>query len=128
MPTHLSPDWLAALDAAAAGHPSLAAATTGVHLVIEQVVTDGDDRVTWHVAINDGTVRVLAGPAGQNSVPLVRFSTDRATARAVADGAITAQSAFMAGNLQVGGDTSALLAHHDLLAGVGEVFAGVPLD
>jgi hypothetical protein len=135
MPVHLSPEWLAALDEAVRSHAGLAAATTGVHLVIEQVVTGepGDEQadIVWHVAMHDGTVRVVPGPApvkGEASgqpVPLVRFTTDRATAQAVANGALAAQEAFMGGSLRVGGDTTALVEHHELLDGLGDVFAGV---
>jgi predicted lipid carrier protein YhbT len=128
MPAHLSPAWLAALDAAVTSHAPLAEATRGVQLVIEQVVTDDDSTVQWHVAFDDGSVRVVPGAAPEGAAPLVRFTTDQVTARAVATGTMTAQAAFMEGRLRVGGDTTALLAHHDLLTEVGDVFASVPLD
>jgi hypothetical protein len=145
MPAHLSDAWLAALDDAAQSHEGLAAATAGVHLVIEQVIVDRplddasgsgshDHAVVWHVAIHDGTVHVVPGPAAASpgvddgTTPLVRFTTDRDTARAVAEGTATAQGAFMAGRLRVGGDTTALVTHNDLLRGLGDIFADVTLD
>jgi len=123
---HLSPQWIAELDAAARHHAGLAEATRNCHLVIEQVVTgassDTSSDVCWHVAIDDGKVRFIEGPA---SDPTIRFTTDRTTAEALMTGAITTQMAFMTGRLQVGGDTGALLAHHDVVQGLNDVFAGV---
>lgn len=140
MPAYLSDDWVAALDAAARSHPGLAAAAAGVHLVLEQVVTINDGaappssashssgevpgprEVRWHVVIDDGSVRFVWGPAPQ---PTVRFTTDAPTASAITSGGMSATEAFMAGRLRVGGDTTVLVAHHALLAGIGDVFAAV---
>lgn len=129
MPSYLSDDWIAALDEAARSHPDLAAATTGVQLVIEQVVTPGDDHtddgegvVRWHVVVDDGSVRFIAGAAAD---PTVRFTTDAVTARAVTEGRLSATEAFMTGRLRVGGNTTALVEHHALVEGLGDVFATV---
>ena len=126
MPEFCSPGWVQALDDAVRDNPRVAAATTGVRLTIEQVVTGGDGAgdqdVVWHVEVDDGTVRFRSGPAAD---PTVRFTTDRLTAWAVASGTTTTQAAFMAGDLRVGGDTRALVDHHDLLAGLGEVVAAL---
>ena len=128
MPRHLSDDWLAALNTAADAHDDLSRRTQGVHLVIEQAVTDltGSREVArWHVVVNDGAVRFESGAA---EAPDIRFTTDADTARAITAGDTTAQTAFTHGRLQVGGDTTVLLAHHDLLDGLGDVFAAVVLD
>ena len=142
MPSYLSDEWLAALDAAARNHAGLAAATAGVHLVLEQVVTSdtadpdldtdpggsaggGGTAVCWHVVVDDGSVRFVGGPA---PAPTVRFTADAVTARAVTDGALSATEAFMTGRLRVGGDTTALVEHHALLEGLGDVFAAVGVD
>jgi hypothetical protein len=136
---YLSDEWIAELDAAARCHSGLAEATGALSLVIEQVVETGvvetgvtqtgtaatSGEVRWHVAIDHGTVRFVAGPAPD---PTVRFTTDEVTARAISTGTATAQGAFMRGTLRVGGDTSALIDHHDVLAGLGDVFAAVPID
>lgn len=126
MPSYLSEEWIAALDDAARSNAALASATAGVHLVLEQVVTasgpTGDDDVRWHVVVDDGSVRFLTGPAAE---PTVRFTTDAATARAITDGALSATEAFMDGRLRVGGDTTALVTHQALFAGLGDVFAAV---
>jgi len=126
---YLSEQWIAELDDAARSHRGLAEATSTVALVIEQVVEPGGDAtagdVRWHVVIDHGTVRFVPGAATD---PTVRFTTDEVTARAISTGITTAQGAFMRGRLRVGGDTSALLANHDVLAGLGDVFAAVPID
>lgn len=145
MPTYLSDAWIAALNEAAGAHPGLATATAGVQLVLEQVVTPDEERsghdgsidgdptsatttsgvVRWHLVVDDGSVHFVVGPATD---PTVRFTTDAATARAITEGRLAATEAFMAGRLRVGGDTTALVEHHALFAGLGEVFAAVHAD
>ena len=119
----LSPDWLAAMDAAAQSDPVLAAASNGVTLVVEQRISGapGGD-VCFHVSFDQGRVTVRAGPAPATSVS---FNQDYSTARAIADGTESAQRAFMAGKLKVGGDLRALLDHQDALAALNDVFAKV---
>ncbi len=119
----LSPAWLSELDHAARQHAGLAAAATGVTLVVEQTVTGGPGGdVTYHVAFADGQVAVRPGPAPDATV---RFGQDHETAVAIATGAASAQRAFMTGRLQVGGDLRALLDHQAALAALGDVFASV---
>ena len=153
MPRYLSDQWIEALDEAAQAHRGLAVATGSVAFVIEQVIEQVTEQsggqgletatastpdataadavsvqggaVRWHVVVDHGSVRFVPGPAID---PTVRFTTDEATARAISTGAATAQSAFMAGTLRVGGDTGVLIEHHEVLAGLGDVFAAVTID
>lgn len=119
----LSPAWLAALDDAARRSESLAAAGVGRRLIIEQHITGTPDgEVVFHVALDDGAASVTAGPADD---PTIRFEQDLATALAIASGRGSAQRAFMAGELRVGGDLRILLDHQDLLAGLDDVFQTV---
>ena len=123
MVVFLSADWLTALDEAAQGDDRLHDLTVGLHLTIEQHVDgapDGD--AAYHVRIADGSVRVVAGPA---EAPDVRFRQDHATAVAIASGARSAQRAFMAGHLQVGGDLQVLVERGEVLAALHDVFATV---
>ena len=117
MPEPLSPEWLAAL--ADAGRR--ASAPPEVRLVLQQVVVEDDGvEVAYAVRIADGTVQVEPGRAHDADVT---FTQDRATATAIALGTLSAQAAFLAGRLRIGGDLSAVqLAARDLAA-LDDVFA-----
>ena len=78
-----------------------------------------------HLAFRHGTAAVRPGPAGD---PTVRLSQDYATAAAIATGEGSAQRAFMAGRLRVGGDLRVLLSHGDALTQVEDTFAAVRAD
>lgn len=141
----LSPEWLVALDEA--GRAATPAPEAHIDLVIEQVVTgdgapadaaqgdaerdgttddgatdDGDPSITYHVELTGGRARFHPGPAERVDL---RFTADRATAWAIASGTDSAQRAFMAGRLRVGGDLRALHQHPDALGALGDAFAAV---
>ena len=122
MVAYLSDEWIAALHDAATSSEALRAASIGRHLVVEQVVTDGDGAARWHVVLDDGSVSVVPGAA---DAPTVRFTTDRSTAAGISRGEQSAQRAFLRGDLQVGGDTGALVAHAELLGSLDDAFAEV---
>jgi hypothetical protein len=137
MLAYLSPAWVVALDQAARADAGLAEATREVALVVEQHVTGGPDGdVTYHVVFDHGSVSVVSGPAtegdgsggeagGPGDVPVVRFTLDHETALDIARGSGSAQRAFMAGTLQVGGDLRVLLDQQLVLSGLHDVFAAV---
>lgn len=109
MPDFLSPDWIAALDAAVSNDERLRDATADVQITVQQTVTgtpDGD--VSWHVVVDNGTARVLPGPDADADVT---FTQDDATARAIGTSALSAQAAFMLGKLRIGGDVAKLIEH-----------------
>ena len=123
---YLSPEWMAAAGRALAADPALAAALGDLRLTIEQHVHDGPDGdVAWHVAVAGGRVALTPGPAPAASPADLRFTTDYATAAAIAAGDLAAQRAFVEGRLRVGGDLSLLLAHHRALAAVDDALAPV---
>ena len=101
--------------------PGLAAASRGVHLVLQQTVDDPAP------GARPGTSGSTTAPcrlvAGRADDATVTFHCDRATALDVHQGRTSAQAAFMAGHLRVGGDVGALLAHQELLAGLTDVLA-----
>jgi len=116
----LSDEWLAALDEAARTRPTgpddpLA----GVHLVVEQVVTDGP---RWRFVVDDGRCSVRPGGEGE---PDVRLTSDRQTTEAIASGTLAALEAFIRGDLVLGGDARRLLEHREALEALGDVFASV---
>ncbi len=121
---YLSPAWLAAMRRAAeATQPSVDPV-----LVIQQVVETGSDGpegagpVAWWVAFWAGGVRLAEG---RHRAPDITLTQDRRTAAAVASGRQSAQAAFLAGQLRVGGDVQLLLDHQDELAELEDVFAEV---
>lgn len=123
---YLSAEWLAAAGHALAADPALAGALADVDLTFEQHVTDGPDgAVAWHLTVAGGRVTLTPGPAPAAAPATVRFTTDYATAAAVATGELAAQRAFVEGRLRVGGDLSLLIAHQRGLAAVGDALAPV---
>ncbi len=120
VPEYLSPAWFRAADLALRADVRLAAATRGAQLVLQQTVTDPPPPTTWHVRIDDGRVSLTQGAAADATVT---FTCDRATATGIQRGETSAQAAFMAGHLRVGGDVGALLHHHELLASLTDALA-----
>ncbi len=85
-----------------------------VHLVLEQIVHDSDEVVDqYHIVVANGDVQVVAGPAENADVVLRQ---DAATARALREGTLHAQNAFLTGRLSIDGDINKLLEHGPLLA------------
>ena len=60
---HLSPEWIAALDEAAQASSSLHEAAADLDLTVQQVVSDGDDAVTFAntLARSSGSPACMAG-------------------------------------------------------------------
>ena len=123
VPAYLSDDWLAAMDAAIKDHQGLAAATSDTSLVIQNVITGGPGgQVAYAIRLDHGRGDINAGnePAAD-----VTFTTDIDTARAIHRGDESAQTAFMAGRLRIGGDARVLIANQHVLAELDDVFASV---
>lgn len=114
----LSPEWIDALAAVAAE----ARIDDRVDLVVEQVVTSDDTTVSYSLRFAKGRIEVAAGTVDG---PALRFVSDRATACALASGEVSAQRAFMAGDLRVGGDLRLLLENEQALGSIGDLFASV---
>jgi putative sterol carrier protein len=112
----LSDAWLAALATAARD----AAPPPELRLVLQQIVLeDRGDEIAYVIRIGDGVVSVDPGRAPDADVS---FTQDRATASAIASGELSAQAAFMAGRLRVGGDLRAVLEQARDLAILDDVF------
>jgi predicted lipid carrier protein YhbT len=114
----LSPEWIAALDAAAREID----ATTDTPFVIEQIVQRGDDTVRWQLDFGPNGVRFIANPIAAADLTL---TSDAMTAAAVSQGEQSAQAAFMAGRLHLRGDTAALIRNATAFARVTDAFAAV---
>jgi hypothetical protein len=123
MPRFLTPEWIAALDAAARE----AAVPAGVRLTIQQVVTDDGDGeggggVRYHLVLDSGRLRVHAGEAPTADVTLVQ---SRDVAAALSRGELNAQQALEAGRLKLRGDIGHLAREGRALTAVADVFAAV---
>lgn len=127
---HLSPAWIAAFDEVVRSSPTLRAASAGRRVVVQFTVTPGPgstgsggtgadddpaDAVRYALVLDHGDNRVIAGP---HPDPDLTLRTDRSTAAAIASHAESAQTAFMAGRLRLGGDVRVLIANQDVLAGI----------
>ena len=119
----LSPEWIAALDAAASSNTAFRDATAEVAFVLQQTVTDTrDGDVSWHVAVDHGDVHVRAGAAAHADVT---FTQDDATAHAVGSSELSAQAAFMLGKLRIGGDVAMLMEHRAAFDDLDDLFIDV---
>ncbi|HEV8623796.1 MAG TPA: SCP2 sterol-binding domain-containing protein [Acidimicrobiia bacterium] len=117
----LSPEWIAALDAAARE----ATVPAGVRLTIQQVVTDdggGDGDVCYHLVLNEGRLQVHPGEAEAADVTLVQT---REVAAALSRGELNAQQALEAGRLKLRGDIGHLAREGRALSAMEDVFAAV---
>jgi hypothetical protein len=101
----LSDEWLAAMDRLLATSAPLADP-----LVLQQVVAGERD---YYLQLGPGTVTVAVG---RHPHPTVTFTQSRATAWAVFAGDISAEEAFVRGDIDLSGDVTALLAHGPVLA------------
>lgn len=122
-----TPEWIEALDEAVRSSDDLRAVTADLQLTIRQTITDTDEGepVSWHFVIDRGSVRVHAGPGDHADVT---FTEEDGTARAIASGAISPQTAFMTGRLQVGGDTAKMMEHAAAFDGLADIFEALRAD
>ncbi|MDQ1566296.1 MAG: hypothetical protein QOF96_1176 [Actinomycetota bacterium] len=117
----LSPEWIAALDAAAGE----AAVPGGVRLTIQQIVTDDDGGggdVRYHLVVDGGRLRINPGEAERADLTLVQT---REVAAALSRGELNAQQALEAGRLKLRGDIGHLAREGKALTAVADVFAAV---
>jgi hypothetical protein len=117
MPAYLSPEWFTEADALLRADANLSERSRGVDLVLEQRVGDGDSKVIWHVHFDDGVVSMTRGPAQSPDVIFVSYAE---TAEGIRSGALSAQAAFIAGDLRIEGSISALLEHAELFASLND--------
>ena len=109
----LSPEWMEAVNRAAASCPEVEATAGQAPVTISQLVTGGPDGdVAYTLRVGDGGMRVSTGGTDDATVTI---SEDWTTAVAVARGEMGADEAVMAGRMAVRGDMEALIAARDLL-------------
>lgn len=126
MAKFLTQEWADEVLAALNASNDVKAATKGVQLCIQQVVTgvpDGD--VSYWTKFDDGTV---AGGIGDAPDADVTISQDYDTAVALNKGELNAQAAFMQGKLKVTGNMGKLLQHQGAMQSLGPVLQSVQTD
>jgi putative sterol carrier protein len=120
---YLSLDWIDDVAGAAAASQALRELSTDRSFAVTEVITGGPEGdVTYHLAIQDGSVRFAAGVADDEDV---RFVQDWDTAVAIARGSLNAQEAFLKGRIKLAGSQPALVENRDVFAALSEVFETV---
>lgn len=113
----LTDEWIAALAAAAGS----ATVDPDLRLVVQQVVTQPDGtRFEYALRLADGEASVVAGRVDDADIT---FTQDRETAVAIATAQLSAQAAFMAGRLRVGGDLQMVLERARDLTELDDIFS-----
>ncbi|MGV3760720.1 MAG: SCP2 sterol-binding domain-containing protein [Actinomycetota bacterium] len=120
MADFLSDAWFDEMAAAAEG----AAPPAELRLVLQQVVTDPSDDAeqAYALRVAEGRIEVRRGRVAE---PDVTFTQDRATAAAIARGELSAQAAFLAGRLRIGGQLHRFADAAAAMAELGDVFGAV---
>jgi hypothetical protein len=109
MARFLSAPWLDELAAAVRDDEELEAATVGVSLTVQQVVTGGPDGdVAWYVRLADGKAEIGTGRAADADVVITETYE---TATAVSRDGLSPAEAFARGRLKLAGRVG-LLARH----------------
>jgi putative sterol carrier protein len=123
MARFLSAEWLEQVAAAAHDDARLQAATAGVSLTVQQVVTGGPDgEVAWHVRLGDGTVEIASGRAPDAEVVITQ---SHETATAVSRGGLSPAEAFASGRLKLAGQVGLLVRHQPAFEQLGIALAAV---
>jgi putative sterol carrier protein len=111
---YLSDEWVEEFDHVAEADPTLQAASKGVSVTVQHVISGGPEgERAYHVVVDDGRVRIRPG---QLAAPTLTFRGDYATSAAIARGELSAQGAFGSGQLRVGGDLSVLIEQQAVFA------------
>ncbi|MDE0927738.1 MAG: SCP2 sterol-binding domain-containing protein [Acidimicrobiales bacterium] len=120
MPEFLSPEWVTALNQAAAQHPGLK--NDQKPLTVGYRITDGPQ---WCIVFNPGAVQVLTDPTLSQDV---WFITNRDTARQIATGTLDPLTAIIDGTMTLGGDPRRLTENQSVIDQLGSLLAAVPQD
>lgn len=118
---YLSPQWIDAMAAAVGADATLAEAAGDLRTVIVVSV----DEVSYHLLADHGRVELKPGPAADADLVLRQ---SRATAVAVATGALNPGRAFLDGRIQLEGSAETLVRTRPLLEALERATAGVRQD
>lgn len=113
----LSTEWFERVEAAQGDPP--AAARGENRLVLAQAVTDGPEgTVGYQVVVEDGRASVSRGAPDDADVT---FTTNYATAAAIARGELSTQAALSAGRIRVAGNLGLLVSRHGAITALATV-------
>jgi putative sterol carrier protein len=115
----LTDEWVSALHRSAATHDVAVDATFAVEYRVD---VDDAEPFVYQIRFESGSITATLGSAIR---PDVVLSTDRTTACRIATNELSAQLAFMAGQVRVDGDAMALVRNHDALAQLEQIFTDV---
>ncbi len=123
MVRYLSLEWIDALSAEVATSERLVALSALHHIGVTQVVTGGPEGdVTYHLQVGGGAASFGAGAAFPEDV---RMQQDWDTAVGVATGELSAQEAFISGQILLTGDQQKLIESQPVFGALDAVFATV---
>ncbi|MBQ88058.1 MAG: hypothetical protein CL433_04355 [Acidimicrobiaceae bacterium] len=111
-PDHVSEFLSDAWFADIADRAASASVPDGVTFTVEQVV-EGDPAIRWQLHLGPDGVELDRDPPAETDI---RITTDLETATEIRAGTISAQRAFLGGQLRIGGDIKALMANRETLA------------
>lgn len=127
MAKFLTEEWGEEVKAALNSDEKAQAATKGVHLSMQQVVSDVPElgEVTYWTTIDDG---VFDGGVGANADAEVTIRQAYEAAAAMNRGELNAQAAFMQNKLRVEGNMGKLLQYQGAIQAIGAVVSKVPTE
>ena len=124
MVQYLSDEWMQKADDALAASGALTASDADLEIQYEVAGAPGG-KVAYALRVGGGSAGIDAGP--HPDAP-VSFTLDYPTAARIARGELSAQAAFMQGDLKLGGDVTVLIRQHELLGAIDDALAAVRAD
>ena len=124
MVQYLSDEWMQKADDALAASGALTASDADLEIQYEVAGAPGG-KVAYALRVGGGSAGIDAGP--HPDAP-VSFTLDYPTAARIARGELSAQAAFMQGDLKLGGDVTVLIRQHALLGAIDDALAAVRDD
>jgi hypothetical protein len=118
---YLSAEWIEAADALLRATP-IVPPIDGPGFTIETLVIGSPTGDRGYV-IEFAASEMRARPSVSGEEATVRLTQRYDIAAAVAQGTMSAQAAFLAADIQVGGDVATLIGHANLVAQVGDALA-----
>jgi putative sterol carrier protein len=118
---YLSDEWMQRAGEALASDERLRESSASVDLSIQyEVVGVAGSKLAYALRFDHGSVGI---EPGKHPEARVSFSLGYDTAVAVARGELSAQAAFMRGDLKLGGDVTVLIRQHELLGAMDDALA-----